>query len=45
MVIFFEKDDEGNFRAMVDPGNLEEAAKIDVKLLEAIAASLEEILK
>jgi hypothetical protein len=45
MVIFFEKEDEGNFRAMVDPLRIEDGIKINIKLLEAIAASLEEILE
>ena len=43
--VFFEKDEEGNFRASVDPSKVIEGVKIDVGLLEAIAISLEEILK
>ena len=43
--VFFEKDEEGKFRASVDPSGVNEGLKIDVGLLEAIAESLEEILK
>ena len=43
--VFFEQDDEGKYRALVDPSNLDEGVKINVGLLEAIANSLEEILK
>ena len=43
--VFFEKDDEGNFRALVDTSNLDAGVKIDRGLLEAIAKSLVDILK
>ena len=43
--IFFEQDDSGNYRALVDPSNLEGAKKTAVELLKAIAASIESILK
>ncbi len=43
--VFFEKDDEGNYRAIVDPSNLDEGVKINAGLLESIATSLEEILE
>jgi len=43
--VFFEQDDEGSYRATVDPDKLEEGNKINTRLLEAIAASLEEILQ
>jgi hypothetical protein len=39
--IFFEKDDEGNYRATIDPDKMSEKDKIDVGLLETIAAFLE----
>ena len=42
---FFEQDDSGEYRALVDPGNLEHAKKIDVELLKAIAISIEMMLK
>ena len=42
---FFEQDDNGEYRALVDPGNLEHAKKIDVELLKAIATSIETVLK
>jgi hypothetical protein len=34
--VFFEQDDEGNYRAAVDPSKIEEGIKINVKLLEAM---------
>jgi hypothetical protein len=43
--MFFEKDDEGNYRALVDPLKTDENKKIDIELLKAIVDSLEEILK
>ena len=43
--LFFEQDDSGNYRALADPSNLEEAKKMDVELLQAIAHSIELILK
>ena len=42
---FFEPDDSGNYRALIDPSNLEAVKKTDVALLKAIAASIESILK
>ena len=42
---FFEKDDNGAYRALVDPSNLEQTKITDVELLKAIAASIEFILK
>ncbi len=43
--IFFEADDSGDYRALIDPANLEAAKKIDIELLKAIAFSIETILK
>ena len=43
--VFFEKDEEGKFKASVDPSKVHEGVKIDRGLLESIATSLEEILK
>jgi len=43
--VYFEQDDEGNYRALVDPSNLDEGVKINKGLLEAIAISLKEILE
>ena len=42
--VFYEKDDEGNFRAIVDPTKMD-TNKLDVSLLQAIAASLEEMFR
>ena len=42
---FFEKDDNGEYRALVDPSNLEQIKITDVELLKAIAVSIESILK
>lgn len=41
----FERDDEGAFRAILDPEQAEKAGKPDVELLQAIADSLEAIGK
>lgn len=43
--LFFELDDYGEYRAIVDPSNMEDAKKLDVELLKAIASSIESILK
>ncbi len=44
-LFFFERDDCGDYRAIIDPGNMEETKKINVGLLKAIATSIEIILK
>lgn len=41
----FEQDDSGDYRALVDTANLDQAKKTDVELLKAIAAAIETILK
>jgi len=43
--LFFEPDDNGSYRALIDPALMEEGKKIDADLLKAIAASIEAILK
>jgi hypothetical protein len=43
--ICFEKDEEGNYRALSDTSKTDESKKVDIELLKAIAASIEEILK
>jgi hypothetical protein len=45
MEVIFEQDDERNYRAIVDPSNLDEGVKINKGLLETIATSLKEILE
>jgi len=42
---FFEKDDNGEYRALVDPSKQEQTKKPDVELLKAVATSIESILK
>jgi hypothetical protein len=42
---FYERDDEGNYRALLDPEQMEGNKKIDVELLQAIAEAIEAILK
>ena len=42
---FFEQDDSGDYRALIDPSELDDIKTIDVDLLKAIAASIEAILK
>jgi hypothetical protein len=41
-LLLYEKDDEGAWRALIDPENV--PRQIDVGLLKAIALSIEEIL-
>ena len=43
--LFFEQDDCGKYRALLNPANLEVAKNLDVNLLQAIAGSIESILK
>jgi len=43
--VFFGQDEEGNYRASVDPAKLDEGVKVNVGLIEAISISLEELLK
>lgn len=42
--ILLERDEDGNFRAVMDPERLE-SNKIEVDLLKAISEAIEEILK
>jgi hypothetical protein len=43
--VFFEPDEERNFRAIVDPSIEHANNKIDVELIQSIAESLQAILK
>jgi hypothetical protein len=43
--LLFEQDDSGKYRALINPAHLEEAKNLDVNLLQAIAGSIESILK
>lgn len=43
--VFFEQDDNGRYRAIVDIHSFNEANKPDKELLRAIAESIEAILK
>lgn len=44
--IWFERDEEGAYRAVVPPGTpVTEAEKLDVALLQAIALQIETILQ
>lgn len=42
--IFFEPDEERNYRAMLDPAH-SDSAKIDIAFLQAIAAGIEAAVK
>ena len=44
-MIFFEPDEERNFRAMIDPTIDHANHKIDKELIQLIAETLKEILK
>ncbi len=43
--IFFEQDDSGDYRALIDPTGIADVKNIDVELLEAIAVAIADILK
>ena len=43
--VFFEPDDGGEYRAMMNPANLEKGQVVAVDLLKAIVAAIEDILK
>ena len=43
--IFFEPDEERNYRALIGPEQLERNKKLDIELLKAIAESIETILR
>ena len=43
--VFFERDEEGNWRAIVDPSEFEKNKSFSIELLQAIACSIEEVLK
>ena len=41
--IYFEPDEEGNYRALVDPESIDKT--INLELLQAIAAAIEKVLR
>jgi hypothetical protein len=43
--VMYERDDENQWRALVQPADLEKNKSISVELLQAIAQSIEQILK
>ena len=43
--ILFEPDEEQHYRAMIDPERTEGNNRVDVELLQTIAATIESILK
>jgi hypothetical protein len=43
--ILYERDEEGAWRALVDPSEVQNHKAVTVELLQAIADSIEEILK
>ena len=43
--VYFEQDDEGNYRAIIDYTKLSDTIKIDAELLKVIANGIEETLK
>jgi hypothetical protein len=44
-MIMFEPDEERNYRAVLDTNQLEQGARPDVPLLQAIAAVIESVVK
>lgn len=43
--VLFEPDEERNYRALLDPADLDKGAKVDIGLLKAIAEVLESVMK
>jgi hypothetical protein len=43
--VLYERDDEGEWRAIVDPTKLEKNKSINTALLQAIANAIENVLK
>ena len=43
--LFFERDEEGNWRALVDPSELEKNRSINKELIQAVIHSIEEVLR
>lgn len=43
--VMYERDEERNWRAIVDPLQLEKNQSVQTELLQAIADSIEEVLK
>jgi len=44
-IIVFETDEEGNYRALLNPNELEKNQNINIELLKKIAEALEAIVK
>jgi hypothetical protein len=44
-IIVFEADEEGNYRALINPDELEKKQNIEIELLKKIAEALEAIVK
>lgn len=45
LTVMYERDEERNWRAIVDPSQLEKNQSVQTELLQAIADSIEEVLK
>lgn len=43
--VFFEPDEEHNYRAMIDPEQLAQDRKMNTELLQAIAEGIEAVVK
>jgi hypothetical protein len=43
--VLYERDEERNWRALIDPSQIEKNKLITIELLQAIADSIEEVLK
>ena len=42
--VLFEPDEEGSYRALIEPGEHDEKERLDVDLLKAIAAAIDQVL-
>jgi hypothetical protein len=42
---FFKPDDNGDYRALIDPSKEDEYKKIDMELLKAIAQAIEVVIR
>lgn len=43
--VFFEPDEEGNYRAIIDPEQVDKNKKMEFELLKAITTTIESIVK
>jgi hypothetical protein len=42
-IVNFERDEEGNFRALINPDDIKSTVQVSKEILQAIAAELDEL--